>query len=156
MSSLLEHRSVPLPCPPRTSSSDFWAESPAEPLEEPLPAEPPDAVGVLRHVVGWGWPASLLLAALVAPAGAEDMPRAAWVDPASSAMLGLLALGYLALAAPRIGFSLFAGAGVLGVALGIDCRASAHHLGAWWIVETAIFAGLAVASVAGLALLSRR
>jgi len=156
MSSLLEHRSVPLPCPPRTSSSDFWAESPAEPLEEPLPAELSDAVRVLRQVVGWGWPAFILLAALVAPSGAGDMPRAAWVDPASWAMLGFLALGYLALATPRIGFSLFAGAGALGVALGIDCRVSAHHLGAWWMVETAIVAGLAAASVAGVVLLSRR
>ena len=156
MSSLLEHRSAPAPAPAEDELERLWAESPAAPLEEPLPAELPDAVRVLRQVVGWGWPAFILLAALVAPSGAEDMPRAAWVDPTSWAMLGLLALGYLALAAPRIGFSLFAGAGALGVALGIDCRVSAHHLGAWWMVETTIVAGLAAASIAGVVLLSRR
>ena len=38
-----------------------------------------------------------------------------------------------------------------GVPGGIACRATEHHAGSWWIVETGAFAALAVASVACLA-----
>lgn len=156
MSSLLDQRTAP--APDVDELERIWAEPARDAAEEgPRRAELPEGVVRLQQLVGWGWPAFILLAALVAPAGAEDVPRAAWVDPAGWTMLALLPLGYLGLMAlPRLGFGLFAGAGALGFALGIDCRASAHHLGAWWMVETAILAGLACAAVAGLVLLSRR
>ena len=162
MSSLLDDRSA------RTPDVDelerIWAESPdAAPREEPDDAplfadsDLPPGVRSVRQLVGWGWPATILLVLLAAPAGAEEVPRAGWVDPAGWTMLLLLPLGYFALATfPRLGFSLFAAAGALGLALGIDCRASAHHLSAWWIVETAAFGVLACAALAGLALLQRR
>lgn len=144
----------------------LWAASPdaapapareTTPEPEPLLAELPPRVRYLRQVVGWGWPAFLLFPALLAPAGAEDVQRAAWVDPAAWSMLLLVLLGYFALVTfPRAGFGLFAAAAVLGVALGIDCRVSAHHLGAWWIAEAAVAAGLAAAALAGVLLLSRR
>ena len=160
MSSLLEHRSAP--APDVDELERLWAGSPDhevadERLERPLVAEIPERVRWLRQLVCWGWPAFIVLGSLLAPPGAEEVPRAGWVDPAALGMLGLVLLGYLAfLTLPTLGFALFAGAGALGIALGIDCRVSAHHLGAWWMVETALVAGLAVASVAGLVLLSRR
>ena len=46
--------------------------------------------------------------------------------------------------------------GALGVAIGISCRATAHHLGPWWIVETAGFAALTALSVACFAGRTRR
>ena len=156
MSSLLDQPTAPVPDVDELEC--IWAEPARDAAEDwPCRAELPEGVVRLQQLVGWGWPAFLVLAALVAPAGAEDVPRAAWVDPAGWTMLALLPLGYVGLMTlPRLGFGLFAGAGALGFALGIDCRASAHHLGAWWIVETAILAGLACAAVAGFVLLSRR
>ncbi len=152
MSSLLDQRTTT--APDVDELERIWAEPTHEPRVAP---RLPEHVLRLRQLVGWGWPAFILLVAIATPSGAEDVPRAAWVDPAGWAMLVLLPLGYLAFAAlPRLGFGLFAAAGALGVALGIDCRVSSHHLGAWWMVETAVVAGLACAAVAGLALLSRR
>ena len=40
-------------------------------------------------------------------------------------------------------------AGAFGIVLGIGCRASSHHLGNWWLAETAAFAAVTAVSVAG-------
>ncbi|MDQ4019966.1 MAG: hypothetical protein M3188_09105 [Actinomycetota bacterium] len=110
----------------------------------------------LRAVVVWGWPAVLLTVALFAPAPAPGAAYAGWVVAASVALvLGPLVAGLVGIAAPFAGLALSAALGGLGVAVGIACRATAHHAGAWWGVETGLFAGLAAASLACLALRRR-
>lgn len=108
--------------------------------------------GLVRALL-CGWPTVLVAVFVFAPAPAPEASYASWVVAASLALLlGPLAAGLVAMkgsALPALGLS--ASLGGLGIAVGIACRATAHHTGAWWAVETAAFAALAAVSVLALA-----
>jgi hypothetical protein len=98
-----------------------------------------------------------VIGAAPVPADEADAPLV-WWDAVYLLLAVALVVGPGFLAArlahvPR-GWACSAVAGGLGVILGIACRASGHHLGSWWLLETAAFAAVAAVSVAGA--MSRR
>jgi hypothetical protein len=124
-------------------------------------AEPPSAprqsrvYPVALRALVFGWPAFLIFISLAIPPGNEALTPT-WVDAASVGLiLALVGAGALAFF-PWIALGLSGLAGGLGIAVGIACRATEHHLGSWWLVETAGFSALAALSVACLALRARR
>jgi hypothetical protein len=139
-----------------------------ERLWESSPAPSRAAASRERQTAGWrarayerlvtalvyGWPGVLGVVFLLAPA--SSTPVAAWVDLASVLIL-LGPIGALCLfaAAPRFGLAASALLGGLGIAVGIACRATEHHLGAWWMLETAAFAALTAVSIACFAVRPR-
>jgi hypothetical protein len=103
---------------------------------------------VLARAVIVGWPAFILFLALFEPVS-TGIPRPLWVDIASAAILiGLPILAFTGSAFPTPAFLGSALLGGLGIAVGIACRATAHHLGPWWIVETAGFGAITALSIA--------
>jgi hypothetical protein len=110
----------------------------------------------------WLWPAlvaawiGVLVAIFLAPAGNAEVAIPLWVDVALWAWwLTLMAAAGLALTPHRnAALAGSALAGGIGTVLGYACKATGHHTGGWWIVETAAFAALTALSVA--ALLARR
>jgi hypothetical protein len=88
------------------------------------------------------------------PAEEADAPLVWWDAVYFFLAVGIvIGLGLLAtrLAQVPYGWACSAVAGGLGVILGIACRASGHHLGSWWLLETAAFAAVLGVSVAGAA-----
>ena len=78
---------------------------------------------------------------------AAPNPWWAWVTyVAFLVSLGVMFVGSARRRSWGLGFSAVAGG--LGMVLAYGCLATGHHLGAWWIVEMGIFAGLTAASVA--------
>ena len=104
----------------------------------------------------WGWPAFIVFLSLFEPSS-TGIPHPAWVVAGSIAILaGLPILLFAGALYPSFGFVGSTALGALGVAIGISCRATAHHLGPWWIVETAGFAALTALGVACFAGRTRR
>jgi hypothetical protein len=106
-----------------------------------------------RAVVG-GWAALLVALIALAPAAdpaassplwAEATLTAWWLALTAAGFLGWKGLGGAALAASAL-------AGSVGVVLGYACRATEHHLGAWWLVEAGACGALAALSLGCLAL----
>ena len=133
---------------------ELWTSSPAVP---PAPAGEPvrrriDVYRRLPRALVLGWAAFFVAIFVLAPAADPAVATPAWVDAASVAIL--LGIGGAALTAgfaPGFALACSALAAGLGVPVGIACRATEHHIGSWWIVETGAFAALAVASIACLA-----
>jgi hypothetical protein len=95
----------------------------------------------------WGWPAFIVFAGAFAP-DSSGVARPSWVYAASAILLlGLPVAGFVGAAFPTAGFLASGALAGVGMAMGISCRATAHHLGSWWIVETAGFAALGVLSL---------
>ena len=138
---------------------ELWA-TPAE--ERPAATGEParrrlDVQGALSHALVFGWIALFVAVFAFAPAPDATVRVPVWVDAASVAILvGVLAAALLAAIVPRVALACSALAAGLGVPVGIACRATEHHAGSWWLVETGAFAALAVASVACLATRSGR
>ena len=132
----------------------LW-EAPA--AAEPRPSPRSWAYGPLVRTLVGGWPAVLLAIVLVAPAAAPGEVYPAWVVGASFAIFfGPVLAGIVGgNGRPGIGLALSASLAGLGVAVGIACRATAHHSGSWWAVETGLFAALAAVSVLALAVRPR-
>ena len=111
----------------------------------------------LARALAIAWP--VLLFALIAfePAPQPGATVPVWGEVLSYALLLAMIGGIIARVAsgPRAGLGFFSAAGAMGIAVGIGCRATAHHAGNWWLVETALFSVLAVAAWAGLALTRR-
>jgi hypothetical protein len=125
----------------------LWAVE-AEPGAPRRPGRPYDE---LLAAVVWGWPAVLVTITLFAPS--PSGAYAAWVAWASVALvIGPVLAGLVAISFPAVGLGVSVLLGGTGIAVGIACRATAHHAGGWWAVETCLFAGLAAASLACLAL----
>lgn len=99
------------------------------------------------------WAAVLVAVVGFAPAANPEAATPLWADVTLTAWsVALLAGAVLG----RMGYGLagLAGSGIsagCGVVLGYACRATEHHVGSWWLFETAAFAGLALLSVACLA-----
>ena len=120
----------------------------AKPVAPRRPRRPYDE---LLAAVVWGWPAVLLTIMLFAPS--PSGAYAGWVVWASVALtLGPVLAALVGISFPAVGLGVSALLGGTGIAVGIACRATAHHAGGWWAAETSLFAGLAVASLACLAL----
>jgi hypothetical protein len=128
----------------------LWAASPGErPQSRGLPIH-----DVLVRALVLGWPAVMLTIYTLAPAAAPNATYPAWAYAAGYALLvGPLVAGLLGLKGQALaGLGLSTGLAGLGIGVGIACSATSHHMGAWWMAETAMFAGLAALSVACLAL----
>jgi hypothetical protein len=107
------------------------------------------ALGGRVLVVAW---VTVLTVALAAAPAAEGVTPPLWTDVVLFGFfLALAGAATAATRAPLWAFGASAVAGALGTVLGVACRATEHHTGAWWIYETASFAGLAALSLAGLA-----
>jgi hypothetical protein len=110
----------------------------------------------LNAVLVAGWAVVLAGVLLFAPASNPEAATPLWTDLALGVWFAaLVAAGGFAFMglgrAALVGSAVAAGC---GVALGISCRATEHHSGSWWLVETAAFAGLLALSLGALA--SRR
>lgn len=104
------------------------------------------------------WVAAMVAIFLFEPAPSD--PHAAipaWALAAGVALLASLGLMFLGAARRRAWtFRASAIAGSLGMALAYECRASGHHLGAWWLVELGVFAALTAGSLVALRALRDR
>lgn len=134
----------------------LWEVLSARPLPPRRPAVAWERRGTYEPLLAalvWGWPTFLVALLLFTPAPQAGAITPVWVDLASVAiLLGLPATGFMARVLPRASLVVSGLLGGLGIAVGIACRATEHHLGAWWLVETTGFAVLAALSVACLAL----
>jgi len=135
-------------------------------LEE-LWAAPPEAgeigPGVGRRVVSWleghlgmliaaGWLA-FLASTYFQPVPDPESTTPFWSDVVIAGLL--LALGVAGitglLRSRRLGLAAATIAGGFGIALAIGCRATEHHLGAWWLYELGATAALTSLAALGLA-----
>jgi hypothetical protein len=134
----------------------LW-ELPARRRQRVTPDVAAEMSGTIARALAIAWP--VLLFALVAfePAPRPGATVPVWSEVLSNGLLLAVLGGIIARVAsgPRNGLAFFSAAGALGIAVGVGCRASAHHAGSWWLVETALFSVLAVTAWAGLALTRR-
>ena len=121
---------------------------------EPLSARPSpiDRLPVVAgRLLASGWIAFFIVLLVATPTPEPGMPTALWADVASAAMLLLLlAAPLLAEMRSGLGFGAATFAGSLGMALAVECHASAHHLGNWWLFELGATAALTGAAALGL------
>lgn len=98
------------------------------------------------------WIAFFLVVFSLQPDPEPGMTYPAWVVGFSYGIFGLLfaaaAFGPLV---SRIGFALAGAAGPLLIALAVNCRASEHHLGNWWLAELGAAIALTGLAAVGLA-----
>ena len=137
----------------------LWDATPADAHDAPLGRRLADAAyAILARSLAWGWPATLVGIFVFAPAPAPETTYATWVVGASVALLlGPAVAGLFALKGWTVpAVTLATGLGGLGIAVGIACRATAHHSGAWWLAETGMFAALTVLGAACLACVALR
>ncbi|HEU4450426.1 MAG TPA: hypothetical protein VFR63_10665 [Gaiellaceae bacterium] len=104
-----------------------------------------------------GWIAFFTLALLLEPAAEPGAAVPAWAVAVFLVELALLlgAAGAGALFS-RAGFAAATLAGPLGMALAVECRTAAHHLGSWWLVELGATAALTGLAAVGLVQRLRR
>lgn len=107
----------------------------------------------LAKVVTGGWIAFVVAIFAFEPATNADAVVPLWAEATLAAFwLALLVGGALAwLRLPGLALGASAVAGFVGVGLGYACRATEHHVGAFWAVEAAVCGALALLSVAALA-----
>jgi hypothetical protein len=120
----------------------------------PAAAPPRRAAGHLYRSLWWmliaGWPAALLF--LIAAAPESNAPAPLWADAlAGIFFFALLAAPFLGHLGGGLGVIAATVAGGIGIALGVACRATEHHVGSWWMVETGMFATLTAVGLACLA-----
>jgi hypothetical protein len=103
------------------------------------------------------WLAFWAIALAFQPEPEHGMTTPVWATAVSTVLL-LMLLGAAAIgpAFSKIGFGLAALAGPLGIVLAVNCRAAAHHLGNWWLVELAAATALTALAAVGLAQRLRR
>jgi hypothetical protein len=101
--------------------------------------------------VAGGWVTFFLVSLMLQPSPAPDMAAPLWADVASASLLLLLAGGaMLGREWARVGWTSAVAAGCIGLALAVECHASAHHLGNWWLFELGAAGVLTGAAGAGL------
>jgi hypothetical protein len=130
------------------------------PAKRPPRVSPELAAELSRRIVralAVAWPALLFALIVFEPAPRPGATVPVWSEVLSYALLLTVLGGIIARSAagPRAGLGFFSAAGAMGIAVGIGCRATAHHAGNWWLVETVLFSLLAVAAWAGVALTRR-
>lgn len=116
----------------------------------PAAAKPRRLYKRLLTALVFGWPVVLVF--LFAAAPAADAAAPLWADALGGAFfLALVAAPLLGMSFGGVGLGASAVAGAIGIALGVACRATEHHAGSWWMVETGAFAALTALSLACLA-----
>jgi hypothetical protein len=136
----------------------LWEASTPEPTPARLLWDRMWRAATRRWTLAGAWIVAIgVLGAAPVPADEADAPLV-WWDAVYlvGTVLVVVGAGFLVARLARVprGWASSAVAGGLGVVLGIECRASGHHLGTWWLVEAAAFAAVLAVSVAGAA--SRR
>jgi len=104
------------------------------------------------RAVGGGWIAFFLGVRLFEPAPTHEAATPLWGEVVVASFVLALAVG--ALVGPlfvRFGFAAATIGGSLGMVVAIACRATGHHMGAWWLVELGVAAALTGLAGAGLA-----
>jgi len=136
----------------------LWHEPSLEPRPETLRRSSAARRGGSRLVgtLVRSWLFVLAAAFLMAPASNPEVSSPLWTNVVFGLCLAALLAAVVLAVKYRRGAALVcsAFAAGCGVALGISCRATEHHLGSWWLVETVAFAGLLALSLGCLA--SRR
>lgn len=99
-----------------------------------------------------GWLAFYFVLLAFAPDPEPGMTWPVWATTVSVVLM-LLLLGAAAVGpvVAKLGFGLAALAGPLGLVLAVNCRASEHHLGNWWLAELGATAALTGLAAVGLA-----
>ena len=128
------------------------------------PAAPPPAKAtrwsvpsVSGKLVAAGWVAFFTLALLFEPAAEPGAVIPAWAIGVFLAQLALLLGGaWIGAVSDRVGFAAATLAGPLGMAIAVECRAAAHHLGNWWLAELGAMAALTGFAAVGLVQRLRR
>lgn len=104
-----------------------------------------------------GWLTLYVVLVAFAPDPEPGMTWPLWATTVSLVMLfALLGAAAIGPAFAKIGFGLAALAGPLGVVLAVNCRASEHHLGNWWLAELGAAVALTGLAAIGLAQRLRR
>jgi hypothetical protein len=108
-------------------------------------------------LVAGGWLTFYVVVLAFQPAPEPGMTSPAWATALSTVVFMLL-LGTAAIgpAYSKLGFAGAALAGPHGIVLAVNCRAAAHHLGNWWLVELAAATALTALAAVGLAQRLRR
>ncbi len=108
-------------------------------------------------LVAAGWLTFFVVAIAFQPPPEHGMTWPAWVTAVSVVQIVLLvgaaAVGPLF---SKVGFAGAALAGPLGIVLAVNCRASEHHLGNWWLLELGAAIALTGLAAVGLAQRLRR
>ena len=132
---------------------ELWA-APAFGETETLRRRLPLVPGAL---VAGGWVTFFFVALAFQPAPEHGMTWPVWATTVSVVqivlLLGAAALGPLF---SKVGFAGAALAGPLAIALAVNCRASEHHLGNWWLLELGAAIALTGLALVGLAQRLRR
>lgn len=106
----------------------------------------------LPRALALAWLATMVVLLGFEPTPSEVTPPL-WADLVVTVFF--LALATSAFAAltrhGRVALWASLGAASVGLLLGWACRATAHHIGSWWLVEVGIFAGLLALTAASLA-----
>jgi hypothetical protein len=88
------------------------------------------------------------------PRPEPGMTSPVWATTLSAVMLLLLVAAVsVGPVFSKLGFGFATLAGPLGIVLAVNCRASGHHLGSWWLVE--LGATLALTGLAAVGLSQR-
>ena len=127
----------------------LWALLPVE-HERPARARRSFPLGKL---LATAWPTLLVALMAFEPTPAdENAPIALWEDLVLTGFLTALGAAGVAAWLRRGGFAFAASAvaGVFGMGIAVACKATEHHLGAWWLAELAAFGALFALSVAGV------
>ena len=135
---------------------ELWA-APAFGEAPPTRARRRGLPTVPGQLVAVGWVAFFTLALLFEPAAEPGVSIPSWAVAVFLLEIALLlaAAGIGPLFA-QAGFAAAALAGPLGMLVGVEGRAAAHHVGSWWIAELGATAALTGLAAVGLAQRLRR
>lgn len=135
---------------------ELWA-APAAGEPRPAAARRRSFPSVPGKFVAVGWVAFFTLALLLEPAAEPGVSIPAWAAAVFLAQLVLLlGGGWIGAVSDRVGFAAATLAGPLGMAIAVECRAAAHHLGNWWLAELGATAALTGLAAVGLVQRLRR
>jgi|SRR5687767_10687890 hypothetical protein len=135
---------------------ELWA-APAAGEPRPEGARRRSFPSVPGKFVAVGWVAFFTLALLFEPAAEPGASIPAWAVAVFLAQLALLlGGGWIGAVSDRVGFAAATLAGPLGMAIAVECRAAAHHLGNWWLAELGATAALTGIAAVGLVQRLRR
>ncbi len=110
------------------------------------------AAAWLPRFVALAWVVTMVVLIGFEPAPAENVTPPLWADLVATGFFLALAGAAFAAITRHGRTAMFAslGAAGIGLVLAWSCRATAHHMGSWWLAELAIFGSLFAASAGAL------